>query len=91
MQKENVCYFECLQVSASCQVTLEYKFKPTFTTEDIHLMTNVADIDGLTTLNISLPNVQFNERYKVTVGVDGTDVFMYSQSFSKCSEYKSAT
>jgi hypothetical protein len=69
------------QVCASNQVTLEYKFKPTFTKEDIHLMANVAG-DGLTTLNISLPNVRFNERYKVTVGVNGTDVFMYSQSFS---------
>ena len=52
-------------------------------------MTNVAG-DGQTTLSISLPNVKFNEHYKVTVGVNGTNVFMYSQSFSKCSEYKSA-
>ncbi|CAI7999765.1 hypothetical protein GBAR_LOCUS2785 [Geodia barretti] len=69
------------QVCASYQVTLEYKFKPTCTKEDIHLMANVAG-DGLKTLNISLPNVKFNERYKVTVGVNGTDVFMYGQSFS---------
>ena len=85
-----ICYFECLQVCASYQVTLEYIFKPTFTKEDIHLMANVAG-DVLTTLNISLPNVKFNEHYKVTVEVNGTDVFMYSQSLSKCSEYKSAT
>ena len=69
---------------------LEYKFTPTFAKEDIHLMATVAG-DGLTTLNLSLPNVQFNERYKVTVGVNETDVFMYSQNFSKCSEYKSVT
>ena len=82
-----ICY---LQVCASYQVTLEYIFKPTFTKEDIHLMATVTG-DGLTTLNISLPNVKFNEHYKVTVGVNGTDVFMYSQSLSKCSEYKSVT
>ena len=89
MQKENVCYFECLQVCASYQVTLEYKFKPTLSNREIHLMTNVAG-DGRTTQSISLPNAKFNEHYKVTVGVNGTNVFMYSQSFSKCSEYKSA-
>ena len=51
-------------------------------------MANVAG-DGLKTLKISLPNVRFNERYEVTVGVNETDVFIYGQSFSKCSDTSS--
>ena len=63
-----------LQVCASYQVALEYEFEPTYSNEDIHITSDVAG-DGITNLNISSPDIKFDEHYSVFVTVKGTYVF----------------
>ena len=75
-----------LQVCASYQVALEYEFEPTYSNEDIHITSDVAG-DGITNLNISSPDIKFDELYSVFVTVNGTYVFESNISRSNIAFY----
>ena len=67
---------------SSCQITLVFKFRPTFSNQEINLTRDFIG-DKPTILNISSPSIKFDEYFAVTVGIDGTDSLLHSLNFSE--------
>ena len=72
IKKITAIIFLCLQVCSNNQITLEFKFQPTsFSNKGIDITRDFVG-DEPTILNISSPDIKFNEYYEVAVRVNGT-------------------